>query len=399
MRLSALACGIAASFALNPALAQEPEPITGQDITEPTMEAAPAEPAPEAAAPSEPVVVEETETSVVTEQTTTRSFGAQHYLGVMGTYTDPDKDRSINGADVDYAAGFSVLYGWQSEDQWGFEIQGFNETFETGDPARTDWYRYGLNVDLFYAFGDRTSFTPFVLIGAGANYDDVYPAEDKTTWFANAGVGFVTAPFTRIGDLRLRGEARYIHDDFESGYGDIRYALGIEIPLFAERDAAVAEIERDARVVALIDGLADSDGDGVIDEKDQCPGTPTGTRVTGEGCPLPKIMELKGVTFEFDGTRLRPDAQTILDGASDVLLRYPDMKVEIAGHTDSVGSEAYNQNLSEGRAASVREYFIGKGVPDGQMTSKGYGESQPLVDNATAEGRERNRRVELRIQN
>ena len=127
--------------------------------------------------------------------------------------------------------------------------------------------------------------------------------------------------------------------------------------------------------------------------------SPTGTRVSGEGCPLPKIMELKGVTFEFDKIRLRPDAQTILDWATEILKKYPDMQVEIAGHTDSIGTDEYNQQLSEGRAQAVKQYFIDHGIPEGQMSVKGYGESEPRDTNDTAEGRERNRRVELRILN
>ena len=137
----------------------------------------------------------------------------------------------------------------------------------------------------------------------------------------------------------------------------------------------------------------------MIDERDKCPGTPPNTRVDGDGCPLAKVIALDGVTFEFDSTRLRPDARTILDNASEILRKYPDMKVEVAGHTDSKGSARYNLKLSDGRAAAVREYFIGKGVGAEQLSSKGYGEAEPIADNATDAGRERNRRVELRILN
>lgn len=329
-----------------------------------------------------------------------REGRAIQYLGVLGTHTFADKDRDRNGAEIDFGAGGSVLYGWQSADRWGFEVQGFMETFETSETLRTDFYRYGGNVDLFYAFGNRATFTPFVLIGAGGNHDDVFPARDKFTWFGNAGIGAVTGPVTSFGDLRVRAEARYIYDDFESGYSDIRLGLGIEIPLFARKGATpIPAPEEVVKVVEVPTGLKDSDEDGVVDERDQCPDTPPKTRVDGVGCPLPRVMELKGVTFEFDSTRLRPDAQTILDNATAILKKYPDMQVEVAGHTDSKGSERYNLKLSDGRAAAVREYFIGKGVGAGQLSSKGYGEAEPVADNATEAGRERNRRVELRILN
>lgn len=417
--------GTAVALTLGTANAQEYEDVAAEAPVEvPVEEAAPAEgygaelapaesaeapvveeavaeaPVEETAAPVESFASETTTEAVASEETVSEPAGrSQQYLGILGTGTDPDKDRSaLSGANIDYGAGFSVLYGWQSANNWGVEIQGFSETFETDTTLRTDFYRYGANIDLFYAFGDRTSFTPFILIGAGANYNDVFPQDDDTTWFANAGVGFVTGPFIKTGNIRLRGEARYIYDDFEDGYGDIRYALGIEIPLFAEEEVEVAAVETEVQVVEVSTGLKDSDGDGIIDDKDQCPDTPAGERVDGNGCPLGKVIALNGVTFEFNMTRLRPDAQTILDLATDILKKYPDMQVEVAGHTDSIGADAYNQKLSEGRAGAVRDYFVEKGVTN-TLTVKGYGEAEPVSDNDTEEGRERNRRVELRILN
>jgi len=326
---------------------------------------------------------------------------SQQYLGVLGSFTRADDARDRNGADIDFGAGFAALYGWQGKNHWGFEVQAFSETFETSQTLRTDFYRYGVNGDLVYSFGDRSKLTPFVLAGVGGNHDDVFPGKDKFTWFGNVGAGVVSAPFSQFADLRLRGEVRYIYDDFESGYSDFRLGLGLEIPLFAKEAAAepAPAVEEQTKIVEVPTGLLDSDGDGVVDEKDKCPDTPAGTRVDGDGCPLAKVIALNGVTFEFDSTRLRPDALTILDQASGILTKYPDMQVEVAGHTDSKGSEAYNLNLSDGRAASVREYFVSKGVPESQISSKGYGEAEPVADNATDEGRERNRRVELRVLN
>jgi len=326
------------------------------------------------------------------------------YLGILGTYTKADKDRDISIADIDQGTGIGLLYGWQSKNNWGYEISGFIDTFETGDDLRTDFYKYSLGGDLVYSFGNRTHFTPFVLAGIGASYNDIYPNTGNThkdgfDFFANAGVGFVTGPFTKLGQLRLRGEVRYLYDNYFDGYSDFRAGLGIEIPLFEERIAKVAAPVTETKVIETPTGLTDSDGDGIIDEKDKCPGTAAGTRVDGDGCPLEKIIALKGVTFEFNKTRLRPDAETILDWATEILKRYPDMKVEVAGHTDNIGSDSYNQELSEGRANAVRTYFVGKGIPESQLSAKGYGEAEPVADNESEEGRERNRRVELRILN
>jgi len=331
--------------------------------------------------------------------------GTQHYLGGMGTYTFADSKRDYRlreltiDSDLEMGTGGAVYYGWQFANRWGIEVQAFTETFETDVGGLTDFYRHGVTTDLVYNFGDRTGFTPFVLIGAGGAYNDVSPNEDKFDFIANAGLGFVTGPFTNYGDLRLRAEARYVYDNFEDGYEDIRVAVGIEIPLFGESAAAVASaVEPQAKVVEVPTGLMDTDGDGVVDERDQCPDTPANTRVDGNGCTLGKVIALYGVTFEFDKTRLRPDAETILDQAVDTLKRYPEMQVEVAGHTDSKGSDTYNQQLSEGRATAVRDYFVEKGVTN-PLTVHGYGEAEPVTTNDTDEGRERNRRVELRIQN
>lgn len=143
----------------------------------------------------------------------------------------------------------------------------------------------------------------------------------------------------------------------------------------------------------------DSDGDGVIDAMDKCPATPAGDRVDGNGCSLPSVMNLKGVNFDNDQATLRPEASAILEAAVATLKRYPGLKIEIAGHTDSANSDAYNLELSQRRAQTVMDYFLGKGVEADRMSAKGYGESNPIADNGTAEGRFENRRVELRILN
>lgn len=143
----------------------------------------------------------------------------------------------------------------------------------------------------------------------------------------------------------------------------------------------------------------DSDGDGVIDSADQCPDTPAGDRVDGKGCSLPKVLNLQGVNFDNDKDLLRPESIAILDEAVSTLKRYPGLKVEIAGHTDSRSSDAHNLDLSQRRAKAVMDYFIGQGVEADRLSAKGYGEVEPIADNGTAAGRFKNRRVELRSLN
>ena len=116
--------------------------------------------------------------------------------------------------------------------------------------------------------------------------------------------------------------------------------------------------------------------------------------------PKPKVVEiisLKGVNFEHDSARLTASSTATLDEAIATLQRRSDIQVEVAAHTDSQGSDDYNMGLSERRAASVMQYLTSNGIDAGRLTAKGYGETQPIADNKSAEGRAENRRVELRV--
>jgi adhesin transport system outer membrane protein len=175
--------------------------------------------------------------------------------------------------------------------------------------------------------------------------------------------------------------------------------------LAANPDLLPPEAEAKTETVPLIAPLAapaaaapgDEDKDGVADDKDKCPGTPAGTQVDQAGCPIKGIIDLKGVHFDLDKYTLREDAIPLLEEALKVLQRYPDLKVEVAGHTDYLNTDEYNQALSEKRAKAVMDYFVSQGVAAGRLTAKGYGESQPIASNASPEGQAKNRRVELRV--
>lgn len=143
----------------------------------------------------------------------------------------------------------------------------------------------------------------------------------------------------------------------------------------------------------------DGDGDGVIDANDACPTVPAPG--TTDGCPpkaaevVPAKLTLDGVNFDNDSAKLRAESFAILDNAANTLKQWGEVKVEVAGHTDSVSSDDYNLSLSQRRAETVRAYLIDKGVAAERLTAKGYGEANPVADNAIAEGRFKNRRVEL----
>jgi OOP family OmpA-OmpF porin len=138
-----------------------------------------------------------------------------------------------------------------------------------------------------------------------------------------------------------------------------------------------------------VDG--DADGDGVPDSRDKCPNTPRGVKVTSEGC---WVLSGKDVLFDFNSARIKDTY--VLDEAAKILLANPEITGELRGHTDSVGPEEYNMQLSKRRAEAVHEYFVKKGVARERLRAVGYGESSPVASNDTPEGRHLNRRVELR---
>lgn len=109
------------------------------------------------------------------------------------------------------------------------------------------------------------------------------------------------------------------------------------------------------------------------------------------------ILELRNIFFEFDKAELLPESKEELDMLVDLLYDHPHMEVELSGHTDNVGSEQYNQKLSEARAKAVVEYLIENKTDESRLTYKGYGFSKPLATNETEEGRQQNRRVEFKV--
>lgn len=184
--------------------------------------------------------------------------------------------------------------------------------------------------------------------------------------------------------------------------------------------------------LAAFNGCPDSDGDGVPDKTDRCPNTPKGYKVDAFGCPVDNdkdgipdsedacpdkagVSELKGcpftvqaiigkynlsmkpIYFDFDSYKLKPDGIDALDKIANALSNHKDFGVQLDGHTDYVGSEAYNLKLSEKRANSAKGYLINKGVTDNRIRLQYFGESKPVQDNKSKEGRSLNRRVEYSL--
>lgn len=149
-------------------------------------------------------------------------------------------------------------------------------------------------------------------------------------------------------------------------------------------------------------GCPDTDSDGIVDRLDACPNQP-GT-AANKGCP--EIAEddrevlieaVQAIEFETASATIAAESYTILNKVADILKRYPGYKVRISGHTDSIGSAAKNQTLSERRAKSCYDYLVNQGINASRMSHQGYGETQPIADNMYAPGREKNRRVEFDV--
>ena len=137
----------------------------------------------------------------------------------------------------------------------------------------------------------------------------------------------------------------------------------------------------------------DSDGDGVPDYLDQCPDSPLGAVVDTNGCSR-SLATLSGINFAFDSAQLNSAAKSILDNALPAIKGNPG-NISVEGHTDSTGSDEYNQGLSQRRAQSVVDYLVSNGVSSSNLNAVGYGESNPVASNNTREGRAQNRRVEV----
>jgi outer membrane protein OmpA-like peptidoglycan-associated protein len=156
----------------------------------------------------------------------------------------------------------------------------------------------------------------------------------------------------------------------------------------------------------------DADKDGICDGLDQCANTPADARVDSKGCPIvlteketelldTGMIRLHDVNFDSNKATIKPESFPVLDEVGAILVRWPELKIEIGGHCDSQGSNAHNLQLSDERSKSVLAYLISKfpELKTAQLTTAGYGEEKPIAPNNTALGRAKNRRVEFKVLN
>ena len=313
----------------------------------------------------------------------------------------------------------------------------------------------------WYDFKFSETLKPYVGVGLGAQRSELqlFDRTFKTTAFAyqlGAGFNWWFTPKTTLSlDYRFV-DSRPDHDlgngnKLETKLQANQIGLGLKYFFKGESTADAAPAE--TAPVQVVEAppppaIVDSDGDGVPDDQDRCPNTPKGQKVGPDGCPLdsdgdgipddqdecpnspagakvlpngcalkgdcrrPKAGEpvdvngcalnknfiLKGVKFEFDSDRLTAESKVILNDVAETLKSYSDITVEVAGHTDDIGTDAYNLGLSERRAIAVKTYLEGRGADGKRLTPVGYGKTTPIDSNQTDEGRENNRRVEFKAE-
>lgn len=300
------------------------------------------------------------------------------YLSAGIGYVSPGNDRELPGTgwSIDGSPAAFLGFGKTINDWLNLELNAKGHSFDLGS-GNGDWDQWGATVDGLIFFNRNPKFSPYAVVGAGMMRSDT-PIDNGDGPIAEAGLGFMRT-INDAGDT-LRAEVRHRWDfanlnvpGGSENHNDWVMMVGVTIPLGKRAEApapapvAMAEPEPE----------------------------PTPAPAPA---PVTETVVLKGVNFCFDCDTLSSEARQILDGdAMAIVKHHPNATFEVAGHTDAVGSDAYNQRLSQRRASNVRSYLVQQGVNANSMSAVGYGESQPVADNSTAEGRAENRRVELRI--
>ena len=317
-------------------------------------------------------------------------------------------DHAAYGAEFKYNAVDSLLKPelsvfWSDAD------------YEYIKPHATDIWRTAING--VYDFTTSNNITPFAKAGLG--YEHINDRGNGTEnlnhngAFADAGAGVKVGITDQIA-LKLEAieMLKFNHFDWDNSLllmAGINFAFGEKAQPAAPVAAAPEPVAAPAPkptpapkpVVAapapkpvVVAAPIDSDGDGVFDPQDKCPNTPKGFKVDSDGCPLKATLNLN---FASDSNKVDAEGEAKVAEFASFLKDSPAYKANVVGHTDSTGSDKYNQKLSEKRAETVKTMLINDGVAAERLTAEGMGEKMPIASNKTKEGRAENRRIEVEL--
>lgn len=364
--------------------------------------------------------------------TITLQGGLNEYHGDLGNgFFDFKQSQPLGAVALSAWLSPSINYGIQAGyGQYGYEAL-------AGDYNGKSFFGEKLDANMFleykfnngYILSQNSRISPFLTLGMGfANYKEI--EENRIHVFpmdfvfpVGAGVKFHLSKAIAL-------QYKYLHHFTNNDQHDMirangkndrfgQHLLGFAISFGKEK--ALPEKEEPIPFI-------DSDGDGVPDHLDKCPDTPKGVAVDEHGCPIDsdgdgvpdyldkcpdipgpawndgcpeevtEMIELLGkIQFEFDSQVIKVESFPLLDNAYNVLKANPTYKLIVEGHTDNIGDDDYNLDLSNRRARAVFYYLTLKGIEEDRVKATGYGASRPIADNSTAEGRAKNRRIEFRV--
>lgn len=325
-------------------------------------------------------------------------------------------DSSVLGLSL----GYNIDEALTAELSGGFASTNEDTVPGSTSDATVSIYRVEALYHVSGLFGD-TNILPFFAAGCGAmSFKSDRPGTDTDRNFiVSAGGGI---KYSLSDGYALRGDLREIVDVEDIDHPTCNALMSVAFMLsFGSPPEKVETVEPEAPYVEEaipvekkpeekppapvvkepVDG--DGDEDGVPDSRDKCPHTPKGVKVDANGCPEPEkaVITSRGtydfgvILFDFGKATLKRGSWPLLNNVAAHMKKYPDVKLEVQGHTDSVGKAAYNKKLSGARAAAVKKYLTGKGIQPSRLTSKGFGMSSPIAPNKTKAGRARNRRTEF----
>jgi OOP family OmpA-OmpF porin len=342
--------------------------------------------------------------------TATTDMAASTYDGrwyiapTLGGYYN-DTDRNTNSRQIYYGLGVGRFISSNAS------IDLFVDRTSRDRDGGGNWSNNAVGAAVRFYAGDWNAWRPYLLAGVmGSNHH----SSGDSGWSPAAELGGgLSKTVSDSSDIRIEAGYRYDWDNKTQpamdGYGD--WFLGFSlVSRFGEPAAAPAPVV--APPPPPVDcSTLDGDGDSVNDCDDKCPATTAGTIVGPDGCAQKVVIDLRGVNFKYDRPKTgetdiskslaEPSADSlgVLNQAIDTLQRYPQVHVTVAGYTDSKGTDAYNQSLSERRASIVYNYLTSHGIDASRLEGPiGHGETNPIGDNATDAGRAQNRRTELQVQ-